>query len=330
MGSFLMRVDEITISAELEKLERPWQELWANCDSATPFQSPAWLIPWWNSFHPGELITLAFWEQQHLTAVAPMFLFNGTIRLLGAGNTDYLDILCEPESISPVLQLLFNHLTNRRSEWDSCDFTDLSSSSLLLRADTSALFADGRSECSVCPVLTSKQLNISKKLCANLESARRCLERSGGFVIEQADDESVPGMIDALIDLHEARWNKKGSAGVLCAEDVRQFNRRVAPALSRAGLLRLYGLRHQGQWIAVHYCLSGHGRTYYYLGSFNPWMASYSPGNLLIHHSIMRAIETGDCQYDFLRGREAHKYRWGAKDTKTFRLLCHSKARARE
>jgi CelD/BcsL family acetyltransferase involved in cellulose biosynthesis len=325
-----MRVDEITISEELEKLEHPWQELWAKCDNATPFQSPAWLIPWWNSFHPGELITLAFREQQHLIAVAPMFLLDGTIRLIGAGNTDYLDILCEPQFICPVLQLLFNYLSNRRSEWDSCDFMDLPSSSLLLRVDTSALFRNRPSECCVCPVAKAKELNISKKLLGNLESARRHLERSGGFVVEQADDGSVPAMIDAFIDLHEVRWKMKGSAGVLCSEDVREFHRRGAPALSRAGLLRLYGLRHQGRWIAVHYCLSGHGRTYYYLGAFDPSMASYSPGNLLTHHSMMRAIESGDCEYDFLRGREANKYRWGAQDTKTFRLLCHSKAGAHE
>jgi CelD/BcsL family acetyltransferase involved in cellulose biosynthesis len=300
-----MRVEEITTAPELENLKRPWQNLWAKCTYATPFQSPAWLIPWWNSFRPGELTTLAVYEDQHLVALAPMFLLDGTVRLLGAGNTDYLDILCERPCVTPVLRFLVDYLSNR-----AYDFMDLPSWSPLLAMDMPA------SECSVCPVLKLNQGTISRKLLANLENARRDRE----LQIEPANEESLPELMDALIDLHEARWKQKCQPGVLHSEEVRHFHRDAAPALSHAGLLRLYGLRHHGKWAAVHYCLSAHGRTYYYLGGFDPSMASRSPGNLLIQHSIEKALECGDREYDFLRGQEANKYRWGAQDTATFRL----------
>lgn len=297
-----MRVAEITTAPELEDLERPWQDLWAKCAYATPFQSPAWLIPWWNSFRPGNLTTLAFYEDERLIGLAPMFLLDGTVRLLGAGNSDYLDILSEPQCVRPILRVLANYLSNREY-----DFMDLPSWSPLLTMNGPA------SECSVCPVLRLNELAISKKLLANLK-------RDGEFSIESADEESVAELMNALIDLHELRWRQKHQVGVLHSEEVRRFHRSAAPALLQAGLLRLYGLRYQGQWAAVHYCLSAHGRTYYYLAGFDTSLARYSPGNLLIHHSITEAKESGDRQYDFLRGQEQNKYRWGAQNTPTFRL----------
>jgi CelD/BcsL family acetyltransferase involved in cellulose biosynthesis len=316
-----MRVDEITTGADLAKLEHPWQKLWEKCSKATPFQSPAWLIPWWNEFHPGELITLVFSQEEQLVAVVPMFLFDGTIRLLGAGNTDYLDILCVPDAIGPVLCLLASYLSDCRIMWSVCDFTDLPDFSPLLRADTSAIFSVPVSECSICPVLKLDKPKVSKKLLANLADARHRLEKKGGFSYEEASGISTVEMIDALIRLHESRWATKNDGGVLRSEDICQFHRKAALALSRAGLLRLYGLCFQGQLIAVHYCLFGHGRTYYYLGGFDPGMAAYSPGNLLTYYSIAKAISCDHGEYDFLRGREAYKYRWGAEDRSTFRIL---------
>src|SRR5690349_15452881 len=205
-----MRVAEITTARELENLERTWQDLWARCAYATPFQSPFWLIPWWNSFHPGELTTLALYEDERLIGLAPMFLLEGTIRLLGAGNTDYLDILCEPQCVRLVLRLLAGYLSNREY-----DFMDLPSWSPLLAMDGPA------SECSVCPVLKLDEFNVSKKLLTNLENARRDRE----VRIEPANEESVPEMMDALICLHEARWQQKHQAGVLHSEEVRRFHR---------------------------------------------------------------------------------------------------------
>ncbi len=297
-----MRVAEITTAPEVENLERPWHDLWARCAYATPFQSPAWLIPWWNSFRPGKLTTLVVYEDERLVGLAPMFLLDGTIRLLGAGNTDYLDILCEPQCVRAILRVLADYLSNREY-----DFMDLPSWSPLLAMNGPA------SECSVCPVLRLDELAISKKLLANLK-------RDGEFSIESADEESVAELMNALICLHEARWRQKHQAGVLHSEEVRRFHRSAAPALLRAGLLRLYGLRYQDQWAAVHYCLSAHGRTYYYLAGFDPSMGNHSPGNLLIHHSVTKAVEAGDREYDFLRGQEQNKYRWGAQNTATFRL----------
>ncbi len=54
-----MTVEEATTTADLDRLRPEWEALWAADPSATPFQHPAWLIPWWRHVAEGDLWTLA-------------------------------------------------------------------------------------------------------------------------------------------------------------------------------------------------------------------------------------------------------------------------------
>jgi CelD/BcsL family acetyltransferase involved in cellulose biosynthesis len=58
-----------------------------------------------------------------------------------------------------------------------------------------------------------------------------------------------------------------------------------------------------------------HGKSvYYYMGGFDEALTKAGPGNILFVHVIKRAIAEGYTVYDFLRGAEKYKYRWGATD----------------
>lgn len=64
---------------------------------------------------------------------------------------------------------------------------------------------------------------------------------------------------------------------------------------------------------------------YTYLGGFNPALEALSPGTVIIAHAIDEAIGEGRCAFDFLRGREAYKYAWGAADELTYRGLLQAR-----
>jgi CelD/BcsL family acetyltransferase involved in cellulose biosynthesis len=96
------------------------------------------------------------------------------------------------------------------------------------------------------------------------------------------------------------------------------------PELLALGVLRMHALRLDGRLIAVLYGLadpelSGSGRVYYYLSGFDPEFEPHSPGTLIVAHAIFEAQRSGACAFDFLRGKEDYKYRWGAVDTFTYR-----------
>jgi CelD/BcsL family acetyltransferase involved in cellulose biosynthesis len=110
---------------------------------------------------------------------------------------------------------------------------------------------------------------------------------------------------------------------VLAPAVVQKAHRETAPALLSLGILRLYGLRLADRIVASFYgfthLTAGKRRVYYYLGGFDPAFARLSVGMLMIDHAVREAIRDGAVEFDFLRGREAYKYRWGAKDRLTYR-----------
>ena len=96
----------------------------------------------------------------------------------------------------------------------------------------------------------------------------------------------------------------------------------MLPGLLRSGVLRLHALRLDGAIIATLYALAdrpgrGDRRAYFYLGGFDPDCAALSPGALILGHAIEAAVREGAVAFDFLRGQEAYKLRWGARDTPT-------------
>ncbi|RVA71657.1 glycosyl transferase, partial [Mesorhizobium sp. M7A.F.Ca.US.006.04.2.1] len=59
MSKAVLRCEIIGDPAQFDALTPHWWKLWQQSPSATPFQSPAWLVPWWHAFAPGELATVA-------------------------------------------------------------------------------------------------------------------------------------------------------------------------------------------------------------------------------------------------------------------------------
>src|SRR5262249_25928149 len=134
-----------------------------------------------------------------------------------------------------------------------------------------------------------------------------------------ADRESAPELMRALIALHGAEWHARGQAGMLAHPAVQRFHLEVAPDLASRGLLRLHALEHEGRPIAVLYGVVDRDRFYSYLHGFDPEFARFSPGAVIVHRAIEQATHEGASEFDFLRGREAYKYAWGAVDRPAFK-----------
>ena len=66
-----IRIVAARSAAALEALAAPWAALWRRVPGATPFQHPAWLIPWRRAFAHGELWVLALYRRVRLVGVLP-------------------------------------------------------------------------------------------------------------------------------------------------------------------------------------------------------------------------------------------------------------------
>lgn len=319
----------ITDSKTLEQLSPEWTGLWNRCPGATPFQRPEWVLSWTQAFHPRELYVIEIRRGARLVGLAPLFCYRSGVKrilaTLAASVSDYVDWLIEPVGNTEISEKIFQYLRSSERPWDRLDLTDLPSTSCLLTLD----FADWnceRSSETVCPVLwlpaTARSVEeiLPSKQRHNLRTARRRMERAGKARIETATRETLDEFLAALVRLHRARWMRSGTPGMLADTAVQDFHRLATSSLLRRHVLRLYGLRFNGQLIAALYALAERDIVYCYLQGFDPEYGSFSPGAQILAAAIDDAIRKGKIAVDFLRGGELYKYAWGTRDQSTYRI----------
>jgi len=316
-----LTIEWVRTADRLHALEPAWWALWHRSTAATPFQSPAWLLPWWASFHPGELRTVAIWRGSDLVALAPIYLEDGPYgrRLLpiGIGVSDYLDVLIDPE-VGGVGEALLGALAGEPG-WDSLELEEMGEGAAGSSLPCPPRWTDRVSAQSACPGLTLSggvdadglPLELSPKRRQNVRRSLRAAEARGPVTVEQPGSEDF---LSALVILHNARWQSRGESGVLADERVSAFQNEATTALATAGLARFFTLRIAGQLAAAYYGLLWRDRAAFYLSGFDPAFEYESPLTVLIGHGMRDAVQRGATDFSFLRGQEGYKYLWGATD----------------
>ncbi len=323
---------ELDSPAALEALRDAWCTLWERCPEATIFQRPEWLIAYVRHLLRGELRALSFWRERELVGLAPFFVWRDgprrVLSLLGAGVSDYQDVLFEPAHREGALRGLERWLAGAAIE--ACAWSELVPSSPLLSplCDCAGSWESRLEPQEPCPALSLPQgaellPQLSKNMRRTLQVARH-RAAADGFAFEAATAERLPALLADLLALHMARRAQLGSS--FADPRTAACHAAAAPALLASGHLRMYALTRAGARGAVLYALRERDTLRLYQHGFDPALARYSPGALLCAHAIDRAHEEGATSFDFLRGTESYKYRWGARDR--LRLVRRRLARA--
>lgn len=316
-----MSIREVTSTEQLLAMAGDWNDLWLRDRMATPFQSPHWLLPWWEHFGNGELLTLALEDDGRLDALAPLYILRDEDSdeslglLLGTGISDYLDVLSTGESGG---QALVAHLA--KTDCQLWDLQQLRPSSSLLSAALPSRWSENVEDQEQCPVLSIEGAgndleNItSTHFRKRLRYSRRSIERFGPVTLESASNATLGAMMTALFELHAARWGVRNLPGVLADDVIQSFHRQVAQRMLDAGSLRMYAMRAGERIVAIFYGFAHQDTVYFYLSGYEPALEKLSVGTVIVAHAIREAVRSGAKAFDFLRGAEEYKYAWGAKD----------------
>jgi CelD/BcsL family acetyltransferase involved in cellulose biosynthesis len=305
-----MSIEVIDTLERLEKVETDWLDLWQSCPTATPFQSPQWLLPWTRHlFGGGKICALAMRDTDRLIGFAPLFRWGTqqvTVSFMGAGISDYGDLLFAPGREAECVSTVRRILTDKLSDWDVLDLQELRRGSGLLDA-----LADGwrAEECSICPVLdlSTFPAAMDHKHRTDVRRARNKLSKSGDLRFATANETTLAAYLDEFFRLHDARWGP-------LSDSLQRFHREVAQGFLKTGHLRLSLLQTGKRTAAAIYAFVCGKTLYCYLSGFDPDMAKLSPGAVLLGWVIEQAIAEGLAEVDFLRQGEAYKYLWGARD----------------
>ena len=196
----------------------------------------------------------------------------------------------------------------------------------LLDTPAPAGFRTALLEQEVCPFLalpgTPAALSsiLPSRLRQNLRYYQRRWRRRGGRVrdgfgsIRRGVPRSVlhaaPGALETPRAPGRVRW-KSGAC----------VPREAAAGLLERGWLRLHVLRFNGEIAAAPTASSRAAGPFITRAGFRPELGRFSPGSLLLAHAVEAAAREGACEFDFLRGGEAYKDLWGARDRTNHRLL---------
>jgi glycosyltransferase involved in cell wall biosynthesis/CelD/BcsL family acetyltransferase involved in cellulose biosynthesis len=299
--SLTPRVELVHGLPELTALRPAWCELWEASPRATAFQHPAWALPWARLHAPDGTFAVVVRRGSELQALLPLFRFPDGGRCiaapLGGGHVDRHELLLGPGvDPGPLLREL------ARLPGDGVILDQLAPDSPLLAAGA----ADAATPCAVLDL--AGPARPSPSLLHDVARARRRAEKEG---LEIRWSHGAPQDVEELLALHGARWERRGQPGVL--RELHAFLLAAAPELAGAGILRGLALHVGGRPLASVLGLAWKDTFAYYIGGFDPDRRALSPGSLCVAVAIESAVAEGRRYFDFLRGLEPYKARWGAR-----------------
>lgn len=326
------RTTAIRSPDDLGRIVPAWNALLARCPRTTIFDTPDWLLPAAATF-PVEPLVVVVQAGDALLGVLPLARCRvrglRTIRALGSGGSaysvsDYLGATAIPGAEQTLAAAAVDVLC--REPWDVLDLQEVAADSVLGDAILAAL---GKSSChlaveisghshrlSLPPSWSAYVLGLSRNMREVLERKDRKLEREHHVQYRLVTDAGeLPLAMQHLFDLHTARWQQRGEAGIFRSEHLQRFHLAVARRALERGALDLSLLIVDGRPLAVDYGFRLSDTHFFYAAGFDPspqW-ARYSLGSILRGRSIQRAIADGVKTYDFLRGDREYKQRYGTE-----------------
>ena len=319
-------------SESFELLSAEWDDLAQRGISNTPFQMLAYQRAWWTNLGQGTLHTLALRDEAGaLLGLGCFYLHDGIIAFNGSKEeSDYLDIVAPPENAHQLWEAVFETLLPKL-HWHTLDLWNLSAESptrsivpLLANAKT---YHCTEEVAELCPVITLPNSfdayldQLEKKQKQELKRKLRLAAGLEAKMVRINSAEQLPNDVNDFLDLLQKSTVAKNAW--LNPSRTALFQETAEDALDK-GILELLFLELEGERVATLFNFSYAGRTWVYNSGLDTSLEQLGAGTILTALSIQQAILRGDTHFDFLRGNEAYKYRFGAHDTPIYRLIVTS------
>jgi CelD/BcsL family acetyltransferase involved in cellulose biosynthesis len=331
-----MRIESHFESGGFAALRPEWNQLVHRSRFDNLFLTWEWQSTWWKHLGNGSLLLLGFREDSgRLVGIAPLFVALGengqpVLSLNGCRDvSDYLDLIVEPGHEELVYGALLEYLEEDAPLWTVADFCNLPQESQTLELFRESAQARGYQTLieveDVCPIISLPEswddylMSLDKK---QRHEVRRKLRKADAeaetrFLIIGPDQDLSPAM-DAFIDLHAKSAPEKDE---FMEPRMQHFFRDVAQQLHDRGWLQLAFIEMDGQKASTLLNFNYGDAILVYNSGYDPSQFRHlSPGIVVTARCIEHAIALGRAKFDFLRGDEIYKYRFGASDTEVRRL----------
>jgi CelD/BcsL family acetyltransferase involved in cellulose biosynthesis len=332
-----MKTQVYTDAAGFAALRQDWNPLLHNSISNTIFLTWEYQSIWWEHLGEGELYLIAVRDNSHLSGIAPLHLTTSsdglkTLSIVGCRDvSDYLDLVAASGQEERVYGTLLDWLeSDEAPAWDMVDLCNIPATSpthQLLAEMAEARGYKVQTEVEdVCPIISLPSTwdeylsSLDRK---QRHEIRRKIRRAEGggqtnwYIVDE--EHNLAAEMGAFIELHQKSHVDKDE---FMDARMQGFFHAVAQVLHQAGWLQLAFMEVNGEKAAAMLNFDYRDSILVYNSGYDPQKyAQLSPGIVLLSYCIQWAIELGRAKFDFLRGDEEYKYRFGAQPAEVYRVL---------
>jgi CelD/BcsL family acetyltransferase involved in cellulose biosynthesis len=315
-----------------------WNGLLKDSVSDTPFLRYEYQHAWWEhrgggEWNTAELVLITAREDEKLIGIAPLFIseYDGQPALLLIGSieiSDYLDLIVRMDDharfVSGLLDFLASSLTSNWSGLDWYNLPDLSPTLAALKAESTQRGWTHHEEMyrptpriALNGDFDEYLSRVEKKQRHEIRRKMRRAEESGRvrfYVVDKTADIDVE--MDSFFHLMIQDPNK----ALFLRDNMRQQMLSTIHAAFAQGYLWLAFLEVDGEKAAASLNFDYNNKLWGYNSGVGRAYMEFSPGWVLLAHVIQWCCENKRHEFDFMRGDEDYKYRFGAVNQYVMRV----------
>ena len=330
-----MNIMELTFHTTFpEALRDEWNALLDDSVSHVPFLRYDYLESWWRlrgggEWPDAELALVTARQDGRLIGIAPLFFTPNhagqpALMLLGSIEiSDYLDLIVRPDDLSAFLDALIPFLSlPDRPAWQTLDLYNLLDSSPTLPALEAAALRHQLSHhqeqlqhSPYIPLPGDWETYLSSIDKKQRHEIRRKMRRAETAEVPArwyivTDDDTLDSEIEAFLTLMQQDEEKSA----FLTPEMRQAMHEIIRCAFEEDCLLLAFMEVDGEKAAGYIMFDYLDRMWVYNSGFDRRFMEYSPGWVLLGYLLQWAIEHQRTEFDFMRGDEDYKYRFGAVD----------------
>jgi len=330
-----------TAFEDIKHLRDDWDHLLQKSASHVPFLTFDYQQAWWSTHGGGEwpessqLVLITANDGDQFVGAAPLFfskniLGKPALMLVGAIEvSDFLDLIAPPEILPDFIHGLLDFLTTSKDipQWEVLDLYNILEDSptldILQQEAEIRQWTYQQKPLQPSPYIPLPDdfdaylAGIDKKqrheIRRKLRNVTQSLAEGSLYITE--DPGQLESDVNTFINMMEQDPNKRA----FLTDAMREHLHRTAQTAFEGGWLNLAFFTLDGNKAAANFSFLFNNRLWLYNSAWEWDYREFSPGWVLLAYLIEWAINNQLDEFDFMRGDEPYKYKFGGIDRRIVR-----------